>query len=100
MPSAKWPDRFSRSDACNAKPESLRDTGVLGKLIETGDGIVVGDGGEAPEELLLAPVELVDGLSLPVPELGLCSKKPLNTVAFEVAVRLEASPNVVELSLT
>jgi hypothetical protein len=27
---SKWPDRFSRRVACNARPESLHDVGVVG----------------------------------------------------------------------
>ena len=27
---SKWPERFSRSDACRAMPESFRDDGVGG----------------------------------------------------------------------
>ena len=52
---SKWPERFSRRVAWMAKPESLRDGGIGGKFPETGDAF--GDGGE----LVLPPVELVDG---------------------------------------
>ena len=65
MPSEKWPDRFSRSEACSAKPESFRNTpvGVMGKFVDTGDGAVVGDGGDALDDWLFLLVELVEGLS-------------------------------------
>ncbi len=56
--SSKWPDLFSRSVACSAKPESLRDTGVVGsggKLNDTGDT----DGG---------------GLMLVLPDLAVCGR--------------------------
>lgn len=57
------PERFSRSDAWRANPESLRDIGVVGNELDIGEG-ATGDGGDCDDELLLPPVELVDGLSL------------------------------------
>jgi hypothetical protein len=62
-------------------------------LVETGDG------GEAVEEWLLVPVELVDGLSPVRLPSGRCCRNALKTVVFGYG-RLEACPNVVELSLT
>jgi hypothetical protein len=38
--------------------------GVVGKEEDTGEG-AIGDGGDCEDELLLVPVELVDGRSLP-----------------------------------
>lgn len=49
MPSAKCPDRFSRSVACRAKPESFLEEAPLEKLELMGEG-ATGDGGDAPEE--------------------------------------------------
>lgn len=57
---SKAPERFSLRAACNPKPESLRETGVDGKLEETGDG-TVGDGGECRDPLLCLLVVAVDG---------------------------------------
>lgn len=73
---SRCPDRFSRREACKPKPESFRETGVLGKDEERGD--TVGDGGEAVEEELLARlVELVEGLSLSLLEFLRMPKKAL-----------------------
>jgi len=59
------PDLFSRSEACRANAESFLEIGVLVKEDETGEG-ATGEGGDCEDELLLLlPVELVDGLSLP-----------------------------------
>ena len=44
-PSAKWPDRFSRREACKPKPESFLEIGTLMKLELTGEG-ATGDGGD------------------------------------------------------
>lgn len=57
------PERFSRNVAWRANPESLLDTGVVGNVLDIGDG-ATGDGGDCEDELLLPPVELVDGRSL------------------------------------
>ncbi len=46
---SKWPDRFSRSVLCSAKPESFRETGVVGKegkLLDVGE--IFGEGGKLP----------------------------------------------------
>lgn len=46
---SKWPDRFSRSVLCNAKPESLREVGVDGRegnALEVGESF--GEGGKLP----------------------------------------------------
>ena len=57
---SKWPERFSRSVLGKANPESLRETGVIGRGgndVEIGDE--VGEGGE------LGLVDLlVEGLSI------------------------------------
>lgn len=98
MPSAKCPDRFSRSVACNAKPESFLDDAPFEKFELMGDG-ATGDGGDAPDEWLFVVVELVEGLSLP----RLLSPRAV-TNALYTAVRelgnVDASPKFVELSLT
>jgi len=99
MPSAKCPDRFSRSVACNAKPESFLDDAPFEKAELIGEG-ATGDGGDALDEWLLpVVVELVDGLSLP----RLLSPRAV-TNALYTAVRelgnVDASPKFVELSLT
>jgi hypothetical protein len=99
MPSAKCPDRFSRSVACNAKPESFLDDAPFEKAELMGEG-ATGDGGDALDEWLLpVVVELVDGLSLP----RLLSPRAV-TNALYTAVRelgnVDASPKFVELSLT
>lgn len=59
---SKWPDRFSRRDACSANPESFREIGVdgCGNLIEVGEAVLGEDG------LLFFEVELVEGRSLPL----------------------------------
>jgi hypothetical protein len=49
MPSAKCPDRFSRSVACNAKPESFLDDAPFEKAELMGEG-ATGDGGDALDE--------------------------------------------------
>ena len=95
-PSAKCPDRFSRSVACSAKPESFLEAVPLEKVEDIGEG-ATGDGGECPDEPVL--VELVDGLSLPLLVSLRGCKNALNTVVF-VCGTVDASPNVVELSLT
>lgn len=57
---SKCPERFSRSVACKAKPESLRETGVVGK---GGKDTEVGESPGDSAELPFA-VELVGGRSL------------------------------------
>jgi len=99
MPSAKCPDRFSRSVACNAKPESFLDDAPFEKFELMGEG-ATGDGGDALDEWLFpVVVELVEGLSLP----RLLSPRAV-TNALYTAVRelgnVDASPKFVELSLT
>jgi hypothetical protein len=69
--SPKWPERFSRSVAVRAKPESLLEIGVVGmggKFVETGDtddcGLVLLDllvVGRS--DLLLSSRELVNALN-------------------------------------
>lgn len=73
---SKWPDRFSRRDACKANPESFRDTGVEGRggnLTEVGDTVLSDEG------LLVLDVELVFGRSWPFDGgvTGLAFKKAL-----------------------
>ena len=62
---SKCPDRFSRSDACILYPESLRETGVVGNVFESGEGMV-GEGGDwVDEERRPRAVVAVEGRSLP-----------------------------------
>ena len=74
---SKWPDLFSRNEACKAYPESLRDAGVRGGCGKTGE---TGDiGGESVFSVL--DVDAVLGRS-PVPprdRVFLACKKAFST---------------------
>jgi len=60
---SKWPDLFSRRDACKDRPESVREAdvdGIGGKLLEVGE-VSRGEGGDP-----VFDVELVLGRSYPL----------------------------------
>lgn len=92
---SKCPDRFSRSVLCNAKPESFRETGVVGRegnALEVGESL--GEGGKLP--FVVEPV------------FGRSAKRGWSLFAWRNALKIGgrgaklelASPKDVEFKLT